>query len=204
MYISLLTMLAILLALFSTNVTGMMSPLGSNTNCTVICSPMSNLTSGCGYSNTAGMMGSQGGMMRQCICQNTSFNVRSLAALCASCIQEKLNTPGMGMGMGTSSDMEGNVSLLNNRSSRFSNFSILEMSGIMSACQFSSTSYTPAATSVVAGIHVVVSPAASTTGASSATATSAKSAASRHGMEFLGLAAAAGAVVVFRMGTGIL
>lgn len=105
--------------------------------------------------------------------------------------------------MGMSSDMDGNVSLFNNRSFGFPNFSIVEMSGIMSACQFSSTSYTPAATSLVAGIHVVASSAASTTGASSATATSAKSAASRQGMGFLGPAAAVGAVV-FGMGTGIL
>jgi hypothetical protein len=70
---------------------------------------MSNLTAMCGYTNSTGMMRSNGGAMHQCICNNMSFNVSSLAGLCMSCVQEHSENSGMGGGMGMEmmGDMDG-------------------------------------------------------------------------------------------------
>jgi hypothetical protein len=68
----------------------------------------------------------------------------------------------------------------------------VEMNRIMSACSFASTSYAPAATSLVARIQVVASAATTTTTSSTpASSTTAKSAASRKRPEksFPGLVA---------------
>ena len=71
---------------------------------------MYDLASNCHYRNATGM-NMMASPMRQCICKNTSFNVSSIAALCASCLDENGRPMGAGMGnmmgmMGSGSGMD--------------------------------------------------------------------------------------------------
>ncbi|EWY79820.1 hypothetical protein FOYG_17001 [Fusarium oxysporum NRRL 32931] len=117
----------------------------SNDNCTTICAPISELASDCGYRNSTDMMGAHGEAMMQCICKNTSFNVSLITPLCASCVQEN-GSGGMCMqGPG--------------------------INGMMSACHFASSSYTPAATSLVVGVKVSASPLITTSSLAAAATT---------------------------------
>ncbi|KAF2271509.1 uncharacterized protein EI97DRAFT_364670, partial [Westerdykella ornata] len=104
--------------------------------CTTICQPIVQLTNTCDIdpdksednaaenSNDNDGAESDEPIEAQCICSNKSFNVASIAALCASCIQ-----------------------LNGNRTTD-------DVNKIMSACSFSSTSYAPSATALVAQITV--------------------------------------------------
>ncbi|KAK5043536.1 hypothetical protein LTR84_011438 [Exophiala bonariae] len=105
--------------------------------CSTICQPIVQLTGICDVDprpsdNGPGENGGRDStpetdepIESQCICTNTSFNVSSIAALCASCIEQNAN--------GTVDDMD----------------------DIMSACAFSSTSYAPSVTALVAQITVI-------------------------------------------------
>ncbi|KAF2193595.1 hypothetical protein K469DRAFT_541092, partial [Zopfia rhizophila CBS 207.26] len=117
--------------------------------CTTICKPIVQLTNACdvdpGKVNDDDNDGpeSDEAIEAQCICSNKSFNVGSIAALCASCIQQN--------GNGTAE---------------------ADMDKIMSACSFSSTSYSQSATALVAQITVsATKPVATGMAAGSSTAT---------------------------------
>ncbi|KAH7145403.1 hypothetical protein B0J13DRAFT_665723, partial [Dactylonectria estremocensis] len=109
-----------------------------------------------------------------CICTNTSFDVAAVMGLCASCMAQN------------SEDSE-----------------VLDVDNIMSQCSFSSTSYLPAATTIVTGIEVQATKPA-TTGISASTSTSSassstESAGNDAGRLTISMAAAAGALLVLAM-----
>ncbi|KAH7364050.1 hypothetical protein BKA65DRAFT_490304 [Rhexocercosporidium sp. MPI-PUGE-AT-0058] len=58
------------------------------TACTTICKPIVDLTSTCDVDNDTDKTESDDAIEATCICSNTSFNVASIAALCASCISQ--------------------------------------------------------------------------------------------------------------------
>ncbi|PVH91200.1 hypothetical protein DM02DRAFT_497350, partial [Periconia macrospinosa] len=104
------------------------------TACTTICQPIVQLTNTCDINMKKreakpARKGSkelaESVLETQCICRNKSFNVASISALCAGCIQQN--------DMGKSN---------------------VDMDSIMSTCSFSSTSYAPTATALVATITV--------------------------------------------------
>ncbi|KAK4236992.1 hypothetical protein C8A03DRAFT_16413 [Achaetomium macrosporum] len=153
--------------------------------CTAICGPMVTLTNTCDINPD----GDRRRMLRreadnddgnsddesdepieaECICKNTSFDVRSVAALCAACLSQN----------------GGNTE---------------DMTKIMSQCSFSSTTYIPAATTAVAGVTVLATKPAVTTGTSTTTASAAE--ASSAGISVFGaspLGAAAAAILALAL-----
>jgi len=84
-----------------------------------------------------------------CICTNKSFDVESVMALCASCMQQN------------SDDAEGTSSETVEVESDANNFAT-DVEKMMRQCSFSTTSYVAAATSVVSGIQVEATKPAST------------------------------------------
>ncbi|KAF1976740.1 hypothetical protein BU23DRAFT_432500, partial [Bimuria novae-zelandiae CBS 107.79] len=116
------------------------------TACTTICAPIVQLTNTCDVDpgareNDDEKNGEDNGaepdeaVESQCVCSNKSFDVASIAALCASCIQQN--------GKGRTDD-EGMTELMG----------CVDMDNIMSACKFSSMSYAPSATALVAQVTV--------------------------------------------------
>lgn len=66
------------------------------TACTTICRPIVDLTSTCDVDKDTDKTDSDDAIEATCICSNKSFNVASIAALCASCIsQNGATTDGM-------------------------------------------------------------------------------------------------------------
>lgn len=66
------------------------------TVCAIICKPIVDLTSTCDVDNDTDKTESDHAIEATCICSNKSFNVASIAALCASCIsQNGATTDGM-------------------------------------------------------------------------------------------------------------
>ena len=56
--------------------------------CTTICQPIVDLTSTCDVDNDTEKNESDDAIEATCICSNKSFNVASIAALCASCMSQ--------------------------------------------------------------------------------------------------------------------
>ncbi|KAH7381876.1 hypothetical protein BKA64DRAFT_684455 [Cadophora sp. MPI-SDFR-AT-0126] len=148
------------LVVFSTIMIGRVfsEELDSNdvpTACTTICKPIVELTSICDVDNDTDKTESDDAIEATCICSNTSFNVGSIAALCASCISQNGATTN-------------------------------DMTQILSACSFTSTSYAPSATALVAAVTVsaskptVTGSATGTASASTSTSTASDAAIGRH------------------------
>ncbi|KAF2004716.1 hypothetical protein P154DRAFT_410462, partial [Amniculicola lignicola CBS 123094] len=95
-------------------------------NCTAICAPTVQLTNTCDVGNLEDMsISDEERIESNCICKNTSFNVAGITGLCTSC---------MGQSFGTDT--------------------CVEVDRIMSVCSFTTTSYAPSATSLLAQVTV--------------------------------------------------
>jgi hypothetical protein len=110
MHSALLTVLLLQIALFISISSTEELDAGDVPNaCSTICQPIVQLTSICDVDprQTEDSNGENGGddnvpetdeaVESQCICTNTSFDVASIAALCASCIQQNANSTVDGM-----------------------------------------------------------------------------------------------------------
>ncbi|KAH9204145.1 hypothetical protein DL95DRAFT_319996 [Leptodontidium sp. 2 PMI_412] len=146
------------------------------TACTTICKPIVDLTSTCDVDNDTDKTESDDAIEATCICSNTSFNVASIAALCASCISQN----------GATTD---------------------DMEQILSACSFTSTSYAPSATALVAAVTVsATKPTAtgSTTGTGSASTSTSTASGAAIGRHVGNLRYIATACLVLGLGCGII
>ncbi|KJZ69963.1 hypothetical protein HIM_10655 [Hirsutella minnesotensis 3608] len=126
--------------------------------CRTICGPIDQLQSRCDTDLPSDNDIDERRLENQCICSNRSFDVGRIMPLCASCMQQNASPPGRDDDDDNRADAE----------------DIAEINNLMSTCRLSSTSYSPAATSLVQGIAVNATPLTGTNQLSTATGASAR------------------------------
>ncbi|KAF2635507.1 hypothetical protein P280DRAFT_473779 [Massarina eburnea CBS 473.64] len=148
-----------LLALTSTPVATALDPLTSSSvpsECQTICDPIVKLTSTCDVTSMRreaklqareavpeSDMDKENSAESDCICKNTSFDVKSVTALCASCM-------GQNAGSGNKTAVQGMAPM-----QFFDGFMFArDIDRVLVQCKFPSTSYAPSATSLVEGVQV--------------------------------------------------
>lgn len=98
--------------------------------CVQVCDPIRTLVSQCNVDDDlVGGDAQEDNLERQCVCTNKTFDVASVAGLCASCMEQNVRER---------DDME-------------------DINEVMWACSFTSTSFAPGATTAVQGITVSAS-----------------------------------------------
>ncbi|KJZ68914.1 hypothetical protein HIM_11700 [Hirsutella minnesotensis 3608] len=132
--------------------------------CRAICGPIDQLQSRCDTDLPSDNDVDERRLENQCICSNRSFDVGRIMPLCASCMQQNASPPGRDDDDDNRADAE----------------DIAEINNLMSTCRLSSTTYSPAATSLVQGIAVNATPLTGTNQLSTNTGASARPTASSN------------------------
>jgi len=119
--------------------------------CFDICKPILELTGTCGMTMGAAMemdMTTTEMMAEMdCICKNTSFDVKKIMGLCASCMV-------MNAGSGNKTAVQSKLSLICPFTCITADMDIVDIEMLMSGCKFPTQSYSPSATTAVAAIKV--------------------------------------------------
>ncbi|KAK2597383.1 hypothetical protein QQS21_006007 [Conoideocrella luteorostrata] len=107
--------------------------------CKAICGPIGQLSKQCDVDLRSDIDRDENRLQSQCICTNKSFNVGSIAALCADCMHQSYNKGGK------------------RDSNRADRDDLKDIDRMLATCGFSSTKYSPEATSQVQGLTVSAS-----------------------------------------------
>jgi hypothetical protein len=119
--------------------------------CSDICKPIVELTGTCGMTMGAAMemdMTTTEMMAEMdCICKNTSFDVKKIMGLCASCMI-------MNAGSSNKTAVQSKLSFIYSFACITTDMKTTDIEMLMSGCKFPTQSYSPSATTAVAAIKV--------------------------------------------------
>ncbi|RDA85916.1 hypothetical protein CP532_2723 [Ophiocordyceps camponoti-leonardi (nom. inval.)] len=107
-------------------------------DCKEMCQPIGTLTEECDTKLPDGTDADEKLLEAQCVCTNDSFDVRTIAGLCAGCLSQAQKT-----GTTKTADEKKKLSVANQ-----------DIKDILSACSFSASPYTPPSTSLAKTVTV--------------------------------------------------